>query len=175
MVSALRFASAPIARPDGERIVYRSQLCDVSDEQFSWFIGALAQADDGSGPRPLDYTDERGRLGAFALRPLLLFDLGVVRSLRRQRLPSGARLFLVGSFTSPRMTRERFAKNPIAQFDAFVGGLRHYDAMLHRPHGMSRAGALGLLFCAGPNGIVQWKARPFAPTTALFRRVEGMF
>jgi hypothetical protein len=110
----------------------------------------------------------------YEMTPRRLFDLGIVRNLKRTRGPSG-RMIWCGDFIPP-MTAKRFLNNPNRQHEVFSVSMRDYFDDLLVPKGMSRSSALAILHRAGPEGLKSWaNGKRFEATGKLANAVEGVF
>lgn len=161
----------------------RPQLSGITTEQWTAFIHALS-VDDCRGPgrgkpRPFGAVGPGGALGAFAMRPTRLGDLGLMRKVTRSiDAETGGRVWS-GSFVPP-MTAQKFMTSPLVQYNALVESMRRYDAWLRESFGnsmagMTRSGALALLHRLGPGALRKWEAHKEPSTVALFERANGLF
>lgn len=145
----------------------------VSERAFAQFLHVLT-IDDDSGPtqgRPRQFNSisRSGGLGCFAISPLRLQDLGILKEVfvskgKAIANPSDKRV-------------KAFLSNPLLQRDAVLVSLKRYDATLSTPlpAGVTRSGALALHHRLGPKALVKWKQHQEPSTTALFQRANGLF
>lgn len=125
--------------------------------------------------QPMDAVSVRGGYGSYDLKPQRLADLGIVTLLSTH--PRKGRTQQAVRFVLP-WTEEAFLADPCAQLKVLGRSLRLYqDALLagriHKPDGMSLAGALTLLHC-GPGALCAWPVL-FPRTRALYERAQGAF
>lgn len=119
--------------------------------------------------QPMGAVSYRG-FGSYDLTPLRLADLGIV-TLGRGRAVTICRFVLP-------WTKEAFLADPRAQLDALGQSLRRYQddlaaGRIHRPKGVSLAGALALLHC-GPGALSAWP-NLFPRTRTVYERAQGAF
>ena len=173
---------AYIARGDAiplPQLSLPSPLPRVSPEAWSRFVRVLCVQD-------LAEDTPRG-LGAFAVRPRRLGDLGLVRQTRPTIVSPtrpNSRSTFTGDFVPP-LTREIFLSSPLAQYNALVQSIVRYTENLPElPKDFTQSGALGILHSAGPGALRCWDRgpreglrgdRPADEVERIFHRANGIF
>ncbi len=162
----------------------KSPLRGVTLPDWRRFVGLIELEDvPGEAPRPrrMDEVSVRGGFGSYDLRPKRLAELGYVRDLCRQggRARHGQPQIYACSFVPP-FTRERFLHDPTAQHEALSKSMRGYqqdleEGRIHRPEGVSLAGALTLLHCGGRGALAAWPEDLFPHTRLVYERAQGAF
>lgn len=150
-----------------------SELPGVSDEAWAAFVCGMAT-------RGATDISEGNALGMFELTPRRLADLGYVANVTRSRNHATGRTIWVAKWLGT-MSTAKFLRNPRAQYGAFVKSMKNYAEKIsageiRKPEGMSLAGALAVLHCAGPKGLETWmKGDRFPTTEMIYNRVAEAF
>jgi hypothetical protein len=128
-------------------------------------------------------------IGAWALKPRRLADLGLVAGLsyiKDPKDPAAQRNIFVGEFIPPRTTRS-FQHDPKDQYIAFSNSMKDYHQRMQSgdipspdggvPAGMTVAGALSILHRGGPAALQKWNDlnTRFEDTQRLYSDVNGIF
>lgn len=157
---------------DGDEGKVKSELPDVTDEQWTQFVRAMLTG-------KLTKVTASNALGMFELMPRRLADMGIVREPTRSKSPQG-RTVWVTTFKAP-LTAEKFLRSPQVQYTVFVQSMKDYagkiaSGAIEKDPAMSLAGALTILHKCGPSGLTTWAtAEHFPATQALYDRTEGLF
>ncbi len=150
--------------------VLSSPLKGVNNAAWSRFVTAL----EVQGVRDVS---ESGGLGAYAIPPRRLIELGYAVKQPSVRTPKGRQVHSC-KFISP-WTKEQFLADPVAQYVVLSKSMMLYDAALeagelHRPADISFSGLLAVLHCGGRGALAAWP-KLFDNTQALYDKVKGIF
>jgi hypothetical protein len=118
-----------------------------------------------------------GGYGFLDLRPRRLAELGLMESLRSERL--NGRQVWRGDFVPPHSEAE-FLGSALVQLAAFRLSMRDYDARissgeLRLAEGSSKSGTLAILHRGGTGALASWPRRALSDTMALYRASDGLF
>lgn len=121
-------------------------------------------------------VDESGGLGAYALRPRRLVELGLATGLRTERSPGGRQRHRCRLL--PPLDRQ-LLMDPVLQRSALAMSLRLHlrdlaAGRLRRPEGLDIPAALAVLHRGGRGALEGWP-EAFDDTKALARRARGAF
>ncbi len=158
--------------------VLPTEIRGVPDAAWTRFVLALKTAQPGA-------VSASNAYGMFEMKPRRLADLGLMKNLRKTRLPPPVdRLIWVGEFVPP-LTQKKFLADLSAQYRALSDSVRKYveglrDGTIPRlqdpPGEMTLSGALAVLHRSGPRGLRTWEeAERFGDTVAVYERANGIF
>lgn len=153
-----------------------SPLTGVGDEEWTDFVLVMRTQEPGA-------VSASNEMGMFAMKPRRLADFGLMRGIRKVRVPTGAMAW-VGDWVPP-VSQEKFLANPKLQYRVFVASMQEYmralrDGEIELPGNsaqMTVSGALAVLHKCGPGGLKKWSeaGERFPSTIALFERSNGIF
>ena len=146
-----------------------SPIKGVRADQWQRYIAALEV-------QPMGAISDTGALGAYAMSPRRLEELGYANGLRRVK--HGTRMVQVCDFILP-WTRARFLTDAVAQLAAFTKSNCLYHAAIMGgeikiPDGCSMAGALAILHVGGTGALEGWP-KMFDHTQARYDACNGIF
>lgn len=151
----------------------RSPIPGVSDAAWMRWVAAL-------DAQPIDAVGPSGGLGSYDMRPRRLKELGLARSVRLERAPSGRQVY--SCELAPPLTRARFLRDMVLQAAVLARSARgHYDDLarasgegLRLPEGQTLAGALAVLHRGGRGALARWPDL-FEDTRVLWEKARGCF
>jgi hypothetical protein len=125
-------------------------------------------------------------IGAWAIKPRRLADLGLVMNLQQMRDQRTNRMIWTGQFMAP-LTAKGFLADPKVQYNVLSKSMADYVEKLRsgaipkpdggRPDGLTFSGILAILHRCGPSGLKNWNdpAKRFEDTEKLVSKVNGVF
>ena len=158
MMPAVRFTSSTLDSP----------LEGVGTQAWLTFVSAIET-------QSAQTISPTGALGAYAIRPQRLVELGYATNLRRTG-PNRARQ--ICDFILP-WTEKKFLGNTLAQYAVVAMSMKaYYDALrrgdLKKKEDMSLAGALAILHVGGTGALKNYP-NLFEHTRAIYDKARGAF
>jgi len=147
-----------------------SPLPNVPSEKWTAFVRVMLTA-------PIASVGPSNELGAFALMPRRLVDLGVLKKLKRTKSKSSQRTIWAAATTEDHERATSFLMSLSLQMRIFIQSMKDYYSSLEKdglklPPNMTTSGALSILHKAGPSGL---KGERFPATQKLFEKANGIF
>lgn len=147
-----------------------SPIESVSNAAWTEFVRVMLTA-------PIGAVSASNCLGAFAMAPRRLQELGVLEKLSRTKSRRSKRTIWATSSVRDQDRATEFLKSLSLQFKLFTKSMKEYASKFEKdelklPHDCSLSGALAILHRAGVAGLT---GERFPATQAAYEKANGIF